>query len=179
MKKLLTMVLLFALVSGVSMFAQDTAATDPAPVKCCVDQARCCGQKSLNTAAETNKLPAPILENISKTMEFIKKGQYEEALKETASDGPLAQMFAKNAESYNNIVNNLKKVPEMYGQFQDYSIIQVRDLDQRIYRILLLYYTDTLPLKFDLVYYHTKGKWVNLYFFFNDEVVNLFDELYR
>ncbi len=135
--------------------------------------------QSVNPDVEKSKLPAPVIENISKSMEFLKKGLYEEALKETAGDGPLARMFAKNVDSYNNIVNNLKKVPEMYGKFQDYSIIRVREIDKRVYRILILFYTDTLPLKFDLVYYKTNGKWVSLYFFFNDEIVALFDELYK
>ena len=135
--------------------------------------------ESVNPAFEKAKLPAPVLENITKSMEYLKKGLYEEALKETAGDGPLAKMFAKNVESYNNIVNNLKRVPEMYGKFQDYSIIRVREIDKRVYRILVLFYTDTLPLKFDLVYYKTNGQWVSLYFFFNDEIVALFDELYK
>lgn len=130
-------------------------------------------------AFSQSDIPQPVMDNISKTMNLLKKGMYEDALKTNADGGPLGKMFAQKPDSYNRLVANLKKIKDMYGEFREYSIIKVRNFDKRVYRILLLYYTDSIPIRFDLVFYKPKDKWVSLYFFFNDEIVKLFDEVYK
>ena len=126
---------------------------------------------------DITQIPPEITSIITKTFDALKSGDTDTAMKIIAGNGPMAKLFSMDSGSYQKIINNLSQSKQLYGDFESFTILKADSIDNRIYKILVVCYTQNIPLKFDFIFYKNKKKWSCVYFYFSDEIMKMFQEM--
>jgi hypothetical protein len=120
---------------------------------------------------DLTEIPPEITSIVTKTFDALKSGDTDLAMKIVAGNGPLAKLFSMDSGSYQTIINNLSQSKQLYGNFESFTILKADSIDGRIYKLLVVCYTENIPLKFDFIFYKNKKKWSCIYFYFSDEIL--------